>query len=542
VLKWDLEGLEARRRIRQDQERACPNRSLPMSESNDQTSPGTLSWDAAFDPEATKPPNSATVGPAAPPGEGKTAIAGYEILGELGRGGMGVVYRARQVKLNRLVALKMILAGGHAGQDDLARFRAEAEAVARLSHSNIVQIHEVGEYDGLPFFSLELCTGGSLEKKLRGSPLPPDEAARLVEVLAGAVQAAHDKGIVHRDLKPANVLLAEDGTPKVTDFGLARKLDDAAGPTATGAVLGTPAYMSPEQAAGRSREVGPAADVYALGAILYECLTGRPPFKGPTPLDTVLQVLECEPAPPRLVNPNVPRDLETICLKCLEKEPSRRYGSAADLAADLQRFLAGDEISARSYNLLSRLARNLERSPIDAGFAAWGNLLLVWSAVVLLAHVLSFALIQMGRNTPLFNLVCYALQFALMGLTYLWMRPRRARPSGASEHQLWVLWAGYVLASFVLLLVRQAIPELDAERLQWVTYPFAALLAGLAFFAMGGSHWGPGYAFGVLFFALAVVMPYRLDWAPLGFGALWALALTAIGLRLRRLARAEQGR
>src|SRR5262245_56994992 len=211
-------------------------------------------------------------------------VPGYEILGELGRGGMGVVYRARQVGLGRVVALKMILAGGHAGAPGRARFRAEAEAVARLQHPNIVQVFEVCDHDGLPYFSMEFCPGGSLAAKPGGALLQPGRAADLVQTLARAVHVAHQKGIVHRDLKPANVLLAEDGTPKVTDFGLAKRLGGAAGPTATGQAIGTPAYMAPEQAAGG--EVGPAADVYALGAVLYELLTGRPPFLAATALET----------------------------------------------------------------------------------------------------------------------------------------------------------------------------------------------------------------------------------------------------------------
>jgi eukaryotic-like serine/threonine-protein kinase len=265
---------------------------------------------------------TATTSEASPVGS-LAAPLGYEILGELGRGGMGVVYRARQVKAGRLVALKMILAGAHAGREELARFQSEAQAIARLQHPHIVQVHEVGEHDGLPFFSLELCPGGSLEKKLSGTPLPPQEAARLVELLARAMQAAHQKGIIHRDLKPANVLLAEDGTPKITDFGLAKKIDEA-GQTASGAVMGTPSYMAPEQAGGRSKDIGPAADVWALGAILYECLTGRPPFRAATLMDTLFQVMSEEPVPPRLLNAKVPRDLETVCLKCLQKEPKKR--------------------------------------------------------------------------------------------------------------------------------------------------------------------------------------------------------------------------
>jgi hypothetical protein len=311
---------------------------------------------APRDEAATLPPGGAgaseapTLAPAPQPSDPAAdeadAVPGYEILGELGRGGMGVVYQARQVSLNRVVALKMILAGAYAGPEQLARFRTEAEAVARLQHPGIVQIFEIGEHQGKPFFSLEFVGGGSLAGRLDGKPLAADAAARLVEALARSVHAAHQSGIVHRDIKPANVLLTPDGQPKITDFGLAKLLQADRGQTKTGEILGTPDYMAPEQAAGR-KDVGPAADVYSLGAILYELLTGRPPFRGETTLDTLLQVLEAEPTAPRQWNPEVPRDLETICLKCLDKEPRRRYASAGELADDLHRFLADLPITAR---------------------------------------------------------------------------------------------------------------------------------------------------------------------------------------------------
>jgi serine/threonine protein kinase len=284
-------------------------------------------------------------------------VPGYEILAELGRGGMGVVYKARQVSLNRLVALKMILAAEYAGMDELVRFRKEAEAVAGLQHPNIVQIHDIGEQNGLPFFCLEYVDGGGLADKLRGAPLAPREAARLVATLAEAVHYAHQRGILHRDLKPANILLTSEGLPKITDFGLAKRLDHSSGQTRSGAIVGTPSYMAPEQAQGRSKMAGPTADVYALGAMLYECLTGRPPFKAETALDTLLQVLNQEPMAPRRLQPKVPRDLDTICLKCLQKNPQKRYSSAADLAADLERFLEGQPIAMRPPSLLQRLAR-----------------------------------------------------------------------------------------------------------------------------------------------------------------------------------------
>jgi hypothetical protein len=296
-------------------------------------------------------------------------VPGYQFLGLLGKGGMGVVYKARQVGLDRLVALKMILHTEHASADDRRRFQSEAQAVARLQHPNIVQIHEVGEYQAQPYFSLEYCPGGSLAEQLDGTPWEPAKAAELMQTLARAVQAAHEASVVHRDLKPANVLLTADGQPKITDFGLAKKLDEQSH-TQTGAVVGTPSYMAPEQAGGKGKQVGVAADIYALGAILYELLTGRPPFRAPSALDTVLQLLSEEPVPVRRLQPKVPRDLETVCLKCLEKDPKKRYATAADLAEDLRRFLAGEAIQARPARAIERGWRWCRKNRALASLAA----------------------------------------------------------------------------------------------------------------------------------------------------------------------------
>lgn len=287
----------------------------------------------------------------------------YEVLEEVGRGGMGVVYRARHIPLNRIVALKVCLDADYMGSQGVARFRAEAEAVARLQHANIVQIHEVGAQGERPFLSLEFLSGGSLQQRLTGTPQPGHGAAQLVETLARAIQHAHQRKVVHRDLKPANVLFSADGVPKIGDFGLAKRLDTVGQHTQTGAILGTPSYMAPEQAGGRSGEIGPACDVYALGAVLYELLTGRPPFRGETLVETLDLVRGAEPVPPRRLRPQLPRDLEIIVLKCLEKDPRKRYASAEALAEDLRRFLHDEPIVARRVNEIERGYRWARRKP-----------------------------------------------------------------------------------------------------------------------------------------------------------------------------------
>ena len=295
---------------------------------------------------------------------------------------MGVVYKARQVKLNRVVALKMILAGQLASEDDVKRFYTEAEAAAQLDHPGIVPVFEVGEHEGQHYFSMGYVEGQSLVAKVAKGPLPPREAAELVEQVAQAVQFAHEKGVIHRDLKPANVLLDSSGRPRVTDFGLAKRVTGDSGLTASGQVLGTPSYMPPEQARGELDQIGPASDVYALGAILYTLLTGRPPFQAANPMETLSQVLRQEPVPLRQLNAGVPRNLETICLKCLQKEPQHRYESAQAMAADLSRWLSGRPIAARPAGGPERLWRWCRRNPVVAALTSAVAVVLVAGSTI----------------------------------------------------------------------------------------------------------------------------------------------------------------
>jgi serine/threonine protein kinase len=331
-----------------------------------------------------------------PDSNGRDGPPGYAILEELGRGGMSVVYRARQRRPERVVALKVLLSGGHASTQRRLRFLAEADAIARLQHPNIVQVYEVGEHNGLPFLVLEFMRGGSLAKELAGRPLPARQAAELCEVLARAVEHAHSQGVVHRDLKPANILLSAEHSVlsaeskdrvavlsgvKISDFGLAKQ--ERPDLTATGEVLGTPSYMAPEQAHGAGREAGPAADIHALGAMLYEFLTGRPPFLGASVLQTLEQVRGQEPVPPSRLQPHVPRDLETICLKCLQKEQGKRYASALCLAEDLRHFLTGEPILARPVSSVEKIWRWSKRKPLVASLMATLALTLIGSVLAL---------------------------------------------------------------------------------------------------------------------------------------------------------------
>jgi serine/threonine protein kinase len=482
-------------------------------------------------------------------------IPGYEVLGELGRGGMGVVYLARQLGLNRLVALKMILSGPHAGSTELARFRAEAETAARLQHPNIVQVYEVGEADGRPFLSLEYIDGIGLDQALNGRPQPPAAAARLVKTLAEAVQYAHEHGVVHRDLKPANILLAPasgrdgestprpeagaNGVPKITDFGLAKQLDAGGGLTQTGAVLGTPSYMAPEQAEGRIHQIGPATDVYALGAILYECLTGRPPFRAATLFETLEQVRALNPIPPRQLQPAVPRDLETICLKCLHKEPEQRYASARDLADDLGRFLQGEAIHARSTPLIEQVTRLLQRNPRVPPVGDLRPAVLLWIAPLPFLYQLILALAAGGQPFyPLASLGVVLLTVLTIGTVFLAANWKGVgRLPAALNRQLWSTRIGHFLGLGLVPVISYLMTPPGQVWNPLTVYPFWAVLAGVTFFNLGGAFWGRLYLVGLAMFAVAGLLPLALNWGPLVVGLMMSTITLVLGLGLRQAAR-----
>ena len=468
---------------------------------------------------------------------GAPNVPGYEIIDELGHGGMGVVYRARQISLNRLVALKMLPGGAYTEAHELSRFLAEAEAVAAVRHPHVVQVYESGRCDSRPHFAMEYLSGGSLVELIRKTGhLSPATAAALVEKLARGVQAAHDLGIVHRDLKPQNVLLSEDGEPKVADFGLAKhrgRMDL----THTGAVMGTPHYMAPEQAAGKTKFVGPAADIYALGVILYECLTGRTPFTAGDTVQLLIKVVEDEPAPVRHLVPNVPRDLEAICLKCLRKEPHARYATANELADDLRRFLNGEPVAARSTGVFGRVAGVLDRTGKGPEFTAYGTCLYWVAGIMLAGEMFVYPWGSSERVNPWFIPLTQYVRIGAFLAAIRWYRGGSLLPTTGTERQVWSLCGGYIVAGLAgAFSLRLSGLGFEPEKEIFLYQPIAALTA-LLFFSMGSLLWGWCYVFGLAFLAAGIAMAANLRFAPLIFGLMWAVTLTVIGARLRRLAR-----
>ncbi len=466
------------------------------------------------------------------------AIPGYEILREVARGGMGIVYEARQTSLNRPVALKVILHGALASDADRHRFSAEAAAAAKLKHPNIVVIHEVGEHAGQPFFSMEYVGGENLSRILRRAPLPPKQAANYAGEVARALQFAHDNGVLHRDVKPSNVLVDDTGRVRVMDFGLAKQIDADEQLTLSGQLVGTPSYMAPEQIAGSAGTIGPACDVYGLGALLYELLTGQPPFRGASPVETLMEALDSDPQLPRRLNPNVPRALEMIALKCLEKNPADRYATAGAAAADLDRYLQGETLSISSPNLLDRLVRTLERSQFDREIHACSQLLMHVAWIVLVAHAGIFAIhFWKLPHAAAWSHAVRIAEVVGMALVFLALRaPNWYPPRGAAVRQLWSIWLGYLAGCGALYAVSalQAAPGDPNAGL--AAYPSMAVLASLVFIMFGSSYWGYCYVIGGVFLGLAVLLTFWPMAAPLVFGLCWSASLLLLGIRLKRLA------
>ena len=442
-----------------------------------------------------------------------TTIGEYELRAELGRGGMGVVYKAYQASLQRTVALKMIPNAAFAPSQDLARLRAEALAAARLSHPNIVPVYEVGEHNGQPWFSMQFIQGMTLSDRLMKGPMTPREAVALLVPIVDAIGAAHRAGVLHRDLKPSNILIATDGTPFVTDFGLAKRVNveeesrttfgvdsDMAKLTQSGAILGTPAWMSPEQAAGQTDSIDVATDVYSLGAVLFAMLTGRPPFQAASPLDTVLMVLEEDPPKIRILNRAVDSDLEMVVMKCLQKPQDLRYSSAAALASDLRAWLNGEPVSARSSTIAQVMTRLFRESHHAAILQNWG-LLWMWHSLVVLMLCLITNFMQLQGVTNRWPFV--GLWVVGLGLwaAIFWNLRHRSGPITAVERQIAHIWAGSMIASSMLFWVESI---MDRPVLEFS--PVLGAIAGMVFLAKAGILSGQFYIQSVMMFATGLVM------------------------------------
>lgn len=454
----------------------------------------------------------------------------YELLQELGRGGMGVVYRARHQTLGREAAVKMILRGQLASAVDRERFRAEAQAAARLEHPGIVPVYDVGEAEDRPYFAMKYIRGQTLSHRLLAGPLPSREAARILSLVARAIHFAHTQGVLHRDIKPSNILLDEKDIPHVTDFGLAKQLTEAASLTKTGAVLGTPAYMAPEQAVGARGQMGPASDVYSLGVVLYHMLTGRPPFQAASPMDVVLMLLEQDPVPPRLLNPRADRDLEMICLRCLQKPTDLRYQSAAALADDLDAYLNDESVSARSGRFAQVIAGWLRETHHAVVLENWG-LLWMWHSLVLLSVCVLTNALQWRDPQHQDRWSYFLLWTAGLGAwaAVFWMLRRRMGPVTFVERQIAHIWAGSMI-SIALLYPLEFWLDLPALRLS----PVLGLINGMAFLIKAGILSGAFYLQALALFLTAGLMAVFPDYAHILFGLVSAACFFFPGLKYHR--------
>ena len=474
----------------------------------------------------------------------------YELLAELGRGGMGIVYKARQLSLNRVVALKMVLGGELASPANLARFEAEAQAVARLDHPQIVPVYEVGQHAGQPYFAMRYVSGRTLAQLLSTGPLSAREAAELLLPVCHAIHYAHRQGVLHRDIKPSNILIDRDGRPHVTDFGLAKQVDaakradggpqvDVAKPpdiaaqlTMSGAIIGTPSYMAPEQVAGSRGKLSPASDVYSLGTILYQLLTGRPPFQAASPVDTMLLVLEQDPLPPRLLNPRANPELEMIALKCLQKPAELRYPTAAALAGDLAAFLADEPISARSGQFGQIVVRWFRETHHATVLENWGLLWMWHSLALLILSLLTNWLQWRGEQSPWPYLGLWVAGLGTWAAIF-WALRRRAGPVTFVERQIAHVWASSMVSIAMLFLVEMilGLPVLTLS-------PILAISSGMIFLVKAGMLTGRFYVQAAALFATAAAMAWlqRIGqpWGITLFGVVSAACFFFPGLKYYR--------
>lgn len=455
-------------------------------------------------------------------------IGEYELIEELGRGGMGVVYKARHLSLNRIVALKMLLRGRFASSEDQTRFRAEAEAIAQLDHPNIVPVYQVGQLEGHVYFSMKYVHGRTLQQLLSDGPLDQREAARILATVAHAVGFAHRRGVLHRDLKPSNIMIDEEGQPHVNDFGLAKQLAEHESLTRSGAVIGTPAYMSPEQAAGHRGQVGPASDIYGLGSILYHMVTGRPPFQGESAVDVVLMVLEEDAPPARSINALADRDLEMVITRCLQKPADLRYASAESLAEDLEAWLADEPVSART-GRISQLAALMFRETHHAGVLENWGLLWMWHSVVLLVVcVLTNGLQWRGVESRWAFFLLWTAGLGAWALVF-WMMRQRMGPVTFVERQIAHVWAGSMI-SIGLLFPLEAIIELPVLKLS----PMLGVSSGVVFLIKASMLSGTFYFQAVSLFLTSLAMALWPEYGHMIFGLVSGLCFFLPGWKYYR--------
>lgn len=458
-----------------------------------------------------------------------TIIGDYELIEELGRGGMGVVFRARQISLDREVAIKMILRGRLASEADLQRFLAEASATARLQHPNIVPVYEAGDIEGRPFFSMQLVNGETLaERVINQGPLPQREIAKIVASIARAIGFAHEQGILHRDLKPSNILLASDGTPLITDFGLAKQTGSDASLTRSGMLVGTPAYMSPEQAGGRRNLIGPASDVYSLGCVLYFALTGRSPFVSDSPMETVMLVVEQDPVAPRTLRPKLDRDLEMIVIRCLQKPIDLRYQSGEALAQDLEAYLADERVAARSGRFNQVLARVFRETHHASVLENWGTLWIWHSMVLLIAGLLTWQMDYLGVTQVGMYVAVWTLGLGAWAAVF-WKLRQRMGPVTFIERQIAHVW-GASMVAIAMLFPIERLMNFEVLALS----PLLGVIAAMVFIIKASMLNGVFYIQAAALLLAALLMAIQPDYAHLIFGVVSAACFFIPGFKYSR--------